>query len=68
MFFPRVMTDLNASTGVLLVRRLTDSCKDNQVLGQVAAGELFASPEVSKALSGLEQHVDKKKLEELKGE
>jgi hypothetical protein len=39
-----------------------------QVLGQVAAGEMFASPEVRKAMAGLEQHVDKKKLEELKSQ
>jgi hypothetical protein len=35
------------------------------VLGQVAAGELFSSPEVRKAMSGLETSIDKKKLEEL---
>jgi len=35
------------------------------VLGQVAAGELFASPEVRQAMSGLQQSVDAKKLEEL---
>jgi hypothetical protein len=39
-----------------------------QVLGQVAAGEMFASPEVRNAMAGLEQHVDKKKLDELKGQ
>ena len=37
-----------------------------QLLGQVAAGELFASPEVRQAVSGLQAHVDAKKLEELK--
>jgi len=37
-----------------------------QVLGQVAAGELFSSPEVRAAMAGLQQHVDNKKLEELK--
>lgn len=37
-----------------------------QVLGQVAAGELFSSPEVTKAMSGLEKYVDSKKLEALK--
>ena len=37
-----------------------------QVLGQVAAAELFSSPEVKQAMSGLEKHIDTKKLEELK--
>src|SRR5215472_2734610 len=36
-----------------------------QVLGQVAAGEMFATPEVREAMSGLEKYVDKKKIEEL---
>lgn len=35
------------------------------VLGQVAAGELFASPEVAKILGGLDKYTDKKKLDEL---
>jgi hypothetical protein len=39
-----------------------------QVLGQVAAGELFAGPEVKKAISGLEGHIDSKKFEALKAE
>ncbi|MBY5991495.1 hypothetical protein [Ferrimonas balearica] len=34
-----------------------------EVLGQVAATELFASPEVAKSLAGLESHVDNAKLE-----
>ncbi len=38
------------------------------VLGQVAAGELFSSPEVKEAMSGLEKSVDNKKLEQLKNE
>jgi hypothetical protein len=38
------------------------------VLGQVAAGEMFASPEVKEAISGLQKHVDAKKLEALKAE
>jgi hypothetical protein len=38
-----------------------------QVLGQVAGREMFSSPEVKKALSGLETSIDNKKLEELKG-
>lgn len=36
-----------------------------QVLGQVAAGELFASPEVTRVIAGLEKYTDTKKLEEL---
>jgi hypothetical protein len=36
-----------------------------QVLGQVAAGELFASPEVTKVIAGLDKYTDKKKLEDL---
>jgi len=39
-----------------------------QVLGQVAAGEMFATPEVREAMSGLEKYVDKKKIEELKNQ
>ena len=39
-----------------------------QVLGQVAAGEMFASPEVRKAMAGLDKHVDTKKLDELKNQ
>jgi hypothetical protein len=35
------------------------------VLGQVAASELFSSPEVKQAMSGLEKNVDSKKLQEL---
>lgn len=36
-----------------------------QLLGKVAAQELFASPEVEKAMSGLEKHVDVEKLKPL---
>jgi len=36
-----------------------------QVLGQVAAGDLFANPEVAKVMSGLEKYMDAKKLEAL---
>ena len=36
-----------------------------QVLGQVAAGELFASPDVAAVMSGLDKHLDAKKLEAL---
>lgn len=36
-----------------------------QVLGQVAGKELFSSPEVSAAMSGLEKHLDEKKLKSL---
>jgi hypothetical protein len=80
----QTMDDANASTGALVMRLLTDSCKDKtqkalryegpatmqlsfQVLGQVAAGELFSSPEVKNAISGLQRHIDTKKLDELKG-
>lgn len=35
------------------------------VLGQVAARELFASPEVAEAMKGLEKHVDEEKLQSL---
>ena len=37
------------------------------VLGQVAASEMFSSPEVKQAMAGLEQHVDGKKIQELLG-
>jgi hypothetical protein len=37
-----------------------------QVLGQVAGREMFSSPEVTKAMSGLEKYTDVKKLEALK--
>lgn len=37
------------------------------VLGQVAGKELFASPEVSAGLAGLEKHMDEEKLNSLKG-
>lgn len=37
-----------------------------QVLGQVAAGEMYSSPEVQQAMSGLAKSFDAKKLEELK--
>jgi len=33
-----------------------------QVLGQVAAGDLFANPEVAKVMSGLEKYLDAEKL------
>lgn len=36
-----------------------------QVLGQVAGNELFSSPEVVKAMSGLEKYADNKKIEAL---
>ena|SRR5258705_6638138 len=36
-----------------------------QVLGQVAAAGLFSDPSVTKAMSGLDQYVDKAKFEEL---
>lgn len=36
-----------------------------QILGQVAGKELFSSPEVTVAMSGLARHVDGKKLESL---
>jgi len=35
------------------------------VLGQATMGELFANPEVRKAVAGLEKYVDKQKLNEL---
>ncbi len=38
-----------------------------QVLGQVAARELFTSPEVAAGMAGLEKHFDAKKLEEVFG-
>ena len=82
---PKAMEDANATTGALITRLLTESCKDQakkalnyegpltlqlsfQVLGQVAATELFTSPQVKQAMSGLEKTVDKKKLEELKSQ
>jgi len=82
---PKVMEDANATTGALITRLLTESCKDQakkalnyegpltlqlsfQVLGQVAATELFTSPQVKQAMSGLQKTVDKKKLEELKSQ
>ncbi len=36
-----------------------------QVLGQVAASELFSSPEVKKSMAGLEKYVDADKLKAL---
>ena len=36
-----------------------------QVLGQVAGQELFASPEVAAAMSGLGKHLDEEKLKSL---
>jgi hypothetical protein len=39
-----------------------------QVLGQAAAGEIFANPEVEKVMAGLKKHADPKKLEALKEE
>lgn len=35
------------------------------VLGQVAGKELFANPDVNKALAGLEQHMDAAKLQQV---
>ncbi len=35
------------------------------VFGQVAARELFANPEVQKAMAGLQNHIDAKKLQQL---
>jgi hypothetical protein len=36
-----------------------------QVLGQVAGNELFSSPEVAKAMSGLEKYADNSKIQAL---
>lgn len=36
-----------------------------QVLGQVAGSELFSSPEVAQAMSGLEKYADNEKIEAL---
>lgn len=36
-----------------------------QVLGQVAATDIFSDPKVTEVISGLEKYIDKKKLEEL---
>lgn len=38
-----------------------------QVLGQVAAGEIFADPSVVAVMSGIDKHVDGEKLKELGG-
>lgn len=82
---PKVMDDANATMGALMMKLLTDSCREKakkaltyegpatiqlsfQVFGQVAAGELFSSPEVGKAMAGLQNHVDQKKLDALKTE
>jgi hypothetical protein len=37
-----------------------------EVLGRIAGTELFSSPEVTHAMTGLEKYLDKKKLSELK--
>ncbi len=37
-----------------------------QALGRVAATDMFSSPEVKKAISGLESNIDKKKIEALR--
>jgi hypothetical protein len=82
---PQTMDDANAAMGALIMRLLTDSCRDKtkkaltyegpatiqlsfQVLGQVAAGELFSSPEVKNTISGVQRHLDAKKLQALKEE
>ena len=39
-----------------------------KVLGQVAAQELFSSPEVSAGMAGMEKHFDTEKLEEIFGQ
>jgi len=36
-----------------------------QILGQVAAKELFSSPEVAAGMSELDKHIDEKKLKSL---
>jgi hypothetical protein len=81
----QTMDDANATMAALMMRLLTDACREKtkkalkyeggaalqlsfQTLGQVAAGELFSSPEVKKAMSGLETGLNNKKLEELKSE
>ena len=38
-----------------------------QVLGQVAAGEIFADKDVMAVMSGVEKHLDNEKLKELGG-
>lgn len=38
-----------------------------KVLGQVAASELFSSPEVSAGMDGLAKHIDEQKLQEVFG-
>lgn len=74
----------NKEVGALLMRLLTETCKDKakaaikaegvaaiqlsfQVLGQVAAGELFADKDVMAVMSGVDKYVDSEKLKELGG-
>ena len=71
----------NKEVGALLMRLLTETCKDKaiaaikaegaaaiqlsfQVLGQVAAGEIFADKEVVAVMSGVDKYVDSEKLKE----
>jgi hypothetical protein len=79
---PETVDELNATTGALFMRLLTDSCKNEaknaleyegsgtlrigfRVLGAVAGKELFSSPEVKQAMSGLARNVDTNRLEQL---
>lgn len=65
--FMRLLTDscLEQSRKALVYEGPATIQLSFQVLGQVAAGELYANPEVLKAMSGLQKYTDPKKLEEL---
>ena len=62
--FMRLLTDSckDASHKALKYEGLETLQTSFSVLGQVAAKELFASPEVATAISGLEEYVDPDKL------
>lgn len=63
----RLMTDSCAQQTKEAVRYEGASAIEQSfnVLGQVAASDLMSHPEVGKMLAGLEQHLDKQKLQAL---
>jgi hypothetical protein len=65
--FVRLLTDTCADQSKNAMKHEGAAAIQNsfQVLGQVAAGDLFANPEVAKVMSGLEKYMDAGKLEAL---
>jgi hypothetical protein len=65
--FMRLLTDACKSQAQKALRFEGETAlvKSFEVLGSAAATEIFSSPEVSGAMSGIQQHVDESKLKAL---